>query len=300
MKNFAKAKIAVVVCLAVLLMLIGYSYFIEPQMLEVNQYELEIANWDPEFDGLRIAMIADVHAGSNGADLDKLKRIVTETNRQDVDMIVLLGDYVSRDFSDPSKLAMSPDEMATALSGMRAKYGVFVVLGNHDDAYNGRAVADAFSRVGYRVLNGELAVIRENGGHVIRILGLKDHMNIGIWKNYSIEASRLLASTEGNGGVIVLQHSPDVFPIITGELSISRDLRLMLSGHTHGGQVKLPIIGTPIVPSSYGQKFARGHVKAGGLDIFITSGIGTSILPFRFMVPPEIAIIIVRTPKPGL
>ena len=69
----------------------------------------------------------------------------------------------------------------------------------------------------------------------------------------------------------------------------------MIAGHTHGGQVWLPVLGRPIVPSSYGQKFAAGHVKDNGLDIFVTTGVGTSILPFRFMVPPEIAVLTIRS-----
>ena len=79
--------------------------------------------------------------------------------------------------------------------------------------------------------------------------------------------------------------------MITGDLSISKDLKVMFAGHTHGGPVSLPIIGSPIVPSSYGQKYAAGHVRDGGIDLFVTTGIGTSILPFRFGVPPEIAVV---------
>jgi len=82
--------------------------------------------------------------------------------------------------------------------------------------------------------------------------------------------------------------------MITGDLLISRDLKLILAGHTHGGQVRLPIIGSPIVPSSYGQKYVAGHINDAGFDMFVTTGIGTSILPFRFMVPPEIAVVTIR------
>ena len=98
--------------------------------------------------------------------------------------------------------------------------------------------------------------------------------------------------------MLVLEHSPDVAEIIADGVGISRDLRLMIAGHTHGGQMWLPVLGRPIVPSSYGQKFAAGHIRDRGLDIFVTTGIGTSILPFRFMVPPEIAVLtITSTPS---
>ena len=84
-------------------------------------------------------------------------------------------------------------------------------------------------------------------------------------------------------------------PAITGDLSISNDLRLVIAAHTHGGQVWLPIFGRPIVPSTFGQKYAYGHVKEKGVDLFVTSGIGMSVLPFRFMVPPEIAVLTIRS-----
>ncbi|HYJ92153.1 MAG TPA: hypothetical protein VEV84_12645, partial [Pyrinomonadaceae bacterium] len=81
------------------------------------------------------------------------------------------------------------------------------------------------------------------------------------------------------------------------DLLISPDLKLMLAAHTHGGQVWLPLIGSPIVPSSYGQKYAYGHVQENGVDMFVTPGIGTSILPFRFMVPPEIAVLTIKSDR---
>ena len=176
---------------------------------------------------------------------------------------------------------------------MKAKYGVYVVLGNHDNWYDGSRVVNAFTSVGYRVLNGGVATIERNGKR-LRILGLKDHQTIIYWRNYADDAKRLLSETEGTGDVLVLQHSPDIVPVITGEYEISRDLKLVLAGHTHGGQVSLPVLGPPIIPSSYGQKYARGQVRQEGIEIFITTGIGTSILPFRFGVPPEIAVLTIK------
>jgi predicted MPP superfamily phosphohydrolase len=78
---------------------------------------------------------------------------------------------------------------------------------------------------------------------------------------------------------------------MSGSQQVSPQLKLILAGHTHGGQVWLPIFGRPVIPSSYGQKYAYGHIRENGLDMFVTSGIGNSILPFRFMVPPEIALL---------
>ena len=85
-----------------------------------------------------------------------------------------------------------------------------------------------------------------------------------------------------------------MLPVISAEFSISPELRLILAAHTHGGQVWIPILGRPIIPSGYGQKYAYGHIVDKGMDMFVTSGIGTSVLPIRFMVPPEIAVVTIK------
>lgn len=268
---------------------LGYAYFVEPSRLVINRYEMPVAGWDPGFDGFRAALISDVHAGSNNVTPEKLRLIVDSVNRENVDAVFLLGDYIT----DGTRSWMPPERMASGLAGMRARYGVYAVLGNHDQAEAPEDVIKALDGVGYKVLNGEVAEIRNKSGHSLRILGTKDHTTIGIWKVYSDENKKLLEG--GIGNVIVLQHSPDIVETITGDLQISPDLKVLFAGHTHGGQVWLPIIGSPIVPSSYGQKYARGHIKDRGLDIFVTTGVGTSILPFRFMVPPEIAVVTIRS-----
>ena len=299
MKTWLKRSTAFILTASVLFVIsLTYAYFIEPHRLVVNQKQIIIKGWNTAFDGLRIAAISDFHAGSNGVYEAKLRQIVETTNAQNPDIIVLLGDYVSQERSDAPirqrTLKMEPAIIAENLKGFKAKYGVFVVLGNHDEWHGANAVESSFTSVGYKVLNGELATI-EKDGQQLRILGLKDHTMIQTWEDYSEDARKLLASTEGTGDILVLQHSPDVLETITGDRAISKDLKLMLAGHTHGGQIWLPVFGSPVVPSSYGQKYAFGHVKDRGLDMFVTTGIGTSILPFRFMIPPEIAVLTVRS-----
>jgi len=95
--------------------------------------------------------------------------------------------------------------------------------------------------------------------------------------------------TDG-GPVVAFTHNPDVFPAIFARFD------LLIAGHTHGGQVHLPLLGRPIVPSQYGQRFAYGHIVEGGRHLFVSSGLGTSILPVRFRVPPEVALLELNAP----
>lgn len=282
----------VVVLAATSVLFLAYAYFVEPTRLVVTSETLKIKNWDPTFNGLKIVMIGDVHGGSHEVTEEKLRDIVAKTNQQNPDVVVMLGDYVS-ERSDGS-LRMPIDTIAANLTGIRATHGVFAVLGNHDGDYDDDRVAAALSSQGYKVLQNEVAPI-EKDGHQLRIFGMKDHLKLsGGWLRISAD-SRQYLNTTGRGDIIVLQHSPDILPVIAGEYSVSPDLRLILAAHTHGGQIWLPIVGRMMIPSGFGQKYAYGHVFDKGVDMFVTSGIGTSFLPLRFMVPPEIAVLTIQS-----
>lgn len=277
--------------------LLGYAYFIEPDRLVVNNSTIKIKRWNPAFDGLRIAIIGDIHGGSNNVTEQKLRQIVALTNEQNADVIVLLGDYVSQMHENKPiadrGLRMPVETIAAGLAGLKAPLGVFAVLGNHDGWYDDERVTAALRSVGYKVLQNEVAIVERDGGR-LRIYGMKDHLKLTRGWLLTSSDSRELLSTTGTGDVIVLQHSPDILRVIAGEFLISPDLRLILAAHTHGGQVWFPVLGTPIVPSGYGQKYAYGHVRDKNMDMFVTSGIGTSVLPIRFMMPPEIAILTIK------
>lgn len=273
-------------CAAVLF----YSYFVEPNRLVITRHVLKIDKWDKNFDGLKIALISDVHGGSNGASAENLRRVVETTNNSEPDLIFLLGDFVSQTHGDENVLKMPLEEISANLGGLKAKYGVFGVLGNHDVWHDSNNVYQALSSAGITMLENEIAFIEKNGKK-LKIIGLKDHLKITGWEELQAETTNLIKSSEPTDSVIILEHSPDVLAVFETDAFLRDEIDLVLAGHTHGGQAWFPVIGRPIVPSGYGQRYAYGHIKEEGMDMFVTSGIGTSILPFRFLVPPEISVI---------
>ncbi|MBV9241283.1 MAG: metallophosphoesterase [Acidobacteria bacterium] len=299
MKALLTPKKLILATLAVAALLcLAYGYFVEPRELVVNIQDLPVQGLDPAFDGLKIVAIGDIHGGSNYVTEETIREVVARSNEQQPDVVVLLGDYVTQGYSlgtvpGRRKLKMPIGTIADCLSGLRAKYGVYAVLGNHDGWYGDGKIAAELRRAGITVLQNEVAGLDINGKR-LNLVGFKDHLKLAPrWMQISQDAKEFLKDTQGQ--IIVLEHSPDILPTITGDLSISPDLKLILAAHTHGGQIRFPIIGAPFVPSSYGQKYLAGHIRENGVDMFVTTGIGTSVLPFRFLVPPEIAVLTLRS-----
>jgi predicted MPP superfamily phosphohydrolase len=271
-----------------------YAFFIEPNRFVVKEAEIKVKDWDKTFDGFRIVLISDIHGGSSFINEEKIRMVVQKANEQNADLIVLLGDYISQRWENRADLKMPMATVAENLKGLQAKYGVYAILGNHDYWYSNEIVKRELQRVGYTVLDDEVANI-EKDGKIFRLLGLKDIIETDSWRHYSNDAKEALKNSDAQGKIVVLTHNPDAIIMLSGEQSISNDFALMFSGHTHGGQVYFPFIGAPIVPSSFGQRYAQGEATENGVKMFITTGIGTSILPVRFGIPPEIVVLTVRS-----
>jgi predicted MPP superfamily phosphohydrolase len=291
MKSLIK-KITRLIFVLVLAGMIFWSFYYEPSRLVVNNYPLKLQKWSAKQNGLKIVAISDIHGGSNFVTEERIRKVVRETNAQNPDIIVLLGDYLSRQFFNRNELKMPLETVMENLKGLQAKYGVYAVIGNHDNEFGGAKVREGLENIGYKVLENEVATINYNG-EWIRLLGIDDVLKAGnLWQKISDDLKSVLNKSEAKAGkIIVLTHNPDAIAYLTEELSISDDFSLLIAGHTHGGQCRFPLIGAPVVPSEFEQKYAAGHVRDKGIDVFVTTGIGMSVLPVRFGVPPEIAVL---------
>lgn len=188
---------AIAVFLLIGSLLAVWGFLIEPNRLIVNHYELKLKKWSPQLNGFKIVAISDIHAGSNFINEEKIRRIVAEANAQDPDLIVLLGDYVAPVFYDRRKLKMPMSVVAENLRGLRAKYGVFAVLGNADEAFGTEEVRSELGKVGIKVLSNERATVNVNG-ETLCLLGMKDKMISGDWQFISGALKKVLAGENSN------------------------------------------------------------------------------------------------------
>jgi len=271
-------------------LLLAYAYFIEPKQFVVVEDTVVVPNWDAELNGFKVVAISDIHTGSNHAPIERLRLVVEKANEQNADLIVLLGDYVSessrgrrRDVpagADGTDLKIPANEIADALQGFRARYGTFAVIGNHDWYHNEQKIHREFERVGIDILNNETVEISV-GDRSIKLWGIED-----LWKNRRVPAEPF-DQLEDKQNVIALTHNPD--SLLTAPAGFS----IMFAGHSHGGQINFPFFG-PLAPFN-DRRFMDGHAEVDGKHVYVTSGVGTSVIPFRWRVPPEIAVVTINS-----
>jgi len=268
------------VSLAAIFLFLGglafWTVFIEPNRLVVRQQAIQIDNWPQELNGLRIAVIADLHAGAPFIAEKKLRLIIQRTNELRPDLIVILGDYMTG--NGWLRQTMEPEVFAPILKDFSAPLGVYSVLGNHDWWYGGRKVRAGLEQHGIKVLDDEVVQVSTRGTS-LWLAGLAD-----LWTRPQHIEETINKVPEG-ATVIALTHNPDIFP------RLPQRVPLLLAGHTHGGQVRFPLIGSVVHSSKVGERYEMGHVFENNHHLFVTTGIGTSILPMRFGVPPEIVLL---------
>ena len=274
----------------------AYGFGVEPLLrLRVARYDLLPPQWPAGFQ-LKIAAIADLHACDPWMSLDRIQSIVAHTNSLGADMVVLLGDYVAGHHHVTRYIPAG--EWAPVLAGLKAPLGVHAILGNHDwwedktvqrDGQGLTISRRALEAAGVPVYENDVVRLTKSG-RPFWLAGLGDQLaylparrfrpvkRIGV-----DDLAATLAKITDDAPVILLAHEPDV------AMRVPSRVALQLSGHTHGGQLRL-FGWSPVVPSRYGNRLAYGHART-DCDVVISGGLGCSIVPFRIGVPPEIVLV---------
>jgi predicted MPP superfamily phosphohydrolase len=260
----------------------AYSMLLETRWFGVSRRKFPVRGLPPELAGLRIVQLTDIHHGPT-LSLNYVRQVVRATNALQPDLILLTGDYVHR-----SSAYVEP--VVRELAELRATIGRIGVLGNHDWWEDAPLTRRAFARIGIPLVDNDRLFITPERQVVRSSTAGLCIAGVGDLQEDVVRIGDALGNVPAEMPRLLMSHNPDVAEdpdFLRSRLRVD----LMLCGHTHGGQVWIPGLGTPIVPSRYGQKYASGLVQGPACPVYISRGIGTTILPLRFCVPPEIAVI---------
>jgi predicted MPP superfamily phosphohydrolase len=268
-----------------------YALKIEPGWVQVVQRDVHLPRLTPAFDGFTIAQLSDIHRGPYMSE-ESLLRVVGMVNSLSPDLVVLTGDFVA------GQARFAPS-CARALAQLAAPHGVWAVLGNHDVWSDAGAVAYALEQANVRVLRDARHSIALEDQR-LWLLGLEDMGVTGFmgtpfdgfrrkWSASVAALGDMLGDIPQHEPRLLLVHNPDV-----NELLAQVPIDLALCGHTHGGQVRLPLLGSPIVPSYLGEKYVCGLVEGPGSLVYINRGLGVITPPVRLNCRPELTLLRLR------
>ncbi|MHC4444344.1 MAG: metallophosphoesterase [Planctomycetota bacterium] len=254
----------------------GYAWQIEPTWLEINRQKMTLKNLPLTFKGFRIIHISDLHLGA-GVPIEYLTKCIDKINGLQPDLVVVTGDIVHHGRAEWNRPA------ARLLAQVKATQGVMAVLGNHDwgafsmgkgfDHWADRVTAEMVTN-GIRTLRNEAALI-SRGGSRLYLVGLDDY-----W-SHNFDPQAAFKNVPPSAPCIALSHNPDSFPEI-----LDSPATWTLAGHTHGGQVNIPLLGPPLVPLKHKQLVA-GHYQLAGKNLYVNRGLGW-LKRLRFNSRPEI------------
>lgn len=260
-------------CLLLATALLGYSYWSAVRAPVQREAQITVSGWPAAQPSLRIVLISDIHVAGPDMPPARLARIVERLNLLDADLILIAGDLISD--KRAATVHYSIADAVEPLSRLRAEIGVFAVLGNHDHWRDAAALRTELTDAGITVMDNEAVVAGP-----IMLIGVDDEFT----GHADLDAA--FASAAGTAQpIMVLSHSPDIVP------ELPRPVALVAAGHTHCGQISLPLVGRLATASRYGERFACGLIDDDGQRVIVGAGLGTSILPLRFGVPPDYWVI---------
>lgn len=254
---------------------LSYAHWIEPNWLTLTEKDIHMPNLPPALDGLVIAQLTDFHFKPD-KDEQMIAKAVATVNAAKPDIIALTGDFITE-----SPAVFAP--LMSVLSELEAKHGIYGIMGNHDGWHQ----SAGFFRKGHQQAGMEFLV---NQGTSIQVRGEKLFIvgTDSIWSG-KVDAPKCW---RGHGGetVLALVHEPDVFDALSENYKVD----LQLSGHTHGGQCRVPLIGYAPVTVKYGRNYLYGEYEKGDSRIFVSRGLGTVGSRVRFACAPEVAVLTLR------
>jgi predicted MPP superfamily phosphohydrolase len=274
----------------------GYSTIVEAGLrLELTPYAVSPPSW-PDGLNLKIAVIADIHACEPWMSAERIAGIVGLANAQKPDLTVLLGDFVGAHHFITGYVA--PGAWAAELARLEAPLGVYAVLGNHDwwsaalpsdPPDNSQSIRKALSGARIPVLENQALRLSQNG-KPFWLVGLGDQIAVRRGR-YDVRGVDDLAGAlrpiNDDAPAILLAHEPFIFPRVPNRVALT------LCGHTHGGQVYIPLIGTPFAPTAHGKPYIYGLYNEGPRQLVVSGGLGESFAPVRFLRPPEVVSVTV-------
>lgn len=250
--------------------------FARAQPHSTSEVSVYPPGWQFRKNPLRVAVLADLHVGSHADDVSRMQKIVGEVNRWTPDIVLLLGDFMNTQILGGGRVP--PETIADILHPIVARLGVYAILGNHDWRYDGLAVRRALEASHIRVMENRSHKVADIFGD-FWIVGLADD------KTRTPEVERTLSTVPVDAPTIIMAHDPATFA------EVPSGPYLTLCGHTHGGQIRLPIIGPMINASRAPLKWTSGYIVEDGKHLFVSRGLGTSLLPVRFNCRPELALL---------
>ena len=254
------------------------SAILEPNHPRLIRKEILLRRWPSRLDGFTIALLSDFHYDSYFS-VHPIRRAVEMVNELRPDLIALTGDFVSVPwFGDRAKGAALAEPCAQLLGKLQAPHGVWAVLGNHDAFTEPDRITDVIQAVGIPVLSNRSVPIEKDGTRFW--LGGIDDVLGG-----TSDLSSTLHSVPSDEAVVLMAHEPDYADFVA-----SYAVDLQLSGHTHGGQVKIPFL-RPLYLPELAKKYVQGLFQVRGLALYTNAGIGTVQLPVRWNCPPEVTLL---------
>jgi predicted MPP superfamily phosphohydrolase len=266
--------------------LVADTALIEPNRPRIVREDIALRRWPARMDGFTLALLSDFHYDSY-CSVHPLRSAIRMVNDLHPDLIVLTGDFVSVPFfGDPAVGAADAEPCAQLLRQMHAPYGLVAVMGNHDFFTDPDRVTDSLRAKGINVLANQSIAIERDGGR-FWLSGVDDV----IGNTADLDAT--LRPVPADEPVILLAHEPDYADHVSRYA-----VDLQLSGHSHGGQVRLPFI-RPLYLPSLARKYIWGLYKIGGLTLYTNPGLGTVDIPVRLNCPPEITFLTLRRAASG-